>query len=483
MIFNQKKIVVIILFLSSFLFGQNFKFIAMSDSRGADEGVNDTILTAFVNHILTEQKDVKFLIVAGDLVSGTNNNPSETYAQLMHWKKVMKPIYDNENMVSPKIWPVIGNHEARHPKDENNFRKAFPYIPQNGPDDEKGLTYSFDFQNTHFTFVTTDRWFYGDPYTYSDDRRDWHYIKHLDWLENDFKQAKENGADHIIFVSHEMIYPTGGHLHDGLPNLGKNFHLPMDSTRQWYMNQREKVINLIKKYNVDVHVCGHEHLYARQNVNGVFEIIAGSAGAHLYSPNPVYRADSNTVYPGEQMSYAAAVPYYKALNYNYGPGKNSQASENYVGERAFNYVLFDVQKDTIFVKTYGGYPSESNSTELGSDIQLLDQFEIVKTVTGIKEKNSPKDFILEQNYPNPFNPSTTIKYSIPNLEKQNHTLLNVQLKVYNILGQEVATLVNEQQKPGNYEVTFDASNLTSDIYFYYIKAGEFRAVKKMVLLK
>ena len=476
MIFISKKTIVLILFFSSFIFGQNFKFIAMSDSRGADEGVNDSVLTAFINHILTEQNDVKFLVVAGDLVSGTNNNPDETYAQLMHWKDVMHPIYDNENMVSPKIWPVIGNHEARHPKDENNFRKAFPYIPQNGPDDEKGLTYSFDFQNTHFTFVTTDRWFYGDTNTYSDDRRDWHYIKHLDWLENDFDQAKQRGVDHIIFVSHEMIYPTGGHLHDGLPNLGKNFQLPVNSTQKWYMDKRQRVIDLIKKYNVDVHVCGHEHLYARQNVNGVFEIIAGSAGAHLYSPNPVYRSDSNTVYPGEQMSYSAAVPYYKALNYNYGPGKNSQASENYVGKRAFNYVLFDVQKDTIFVKTYGGYPSESNTTELGSDIHLLDQFEIVKSITNVKEKKIPKDFILLQNYPNPFNPSTVISFSIPEAS-------NVELSVYNILGQKIATILNKQLTAGSYKYNFNGSNLTSGIYFYKFQAASYFEIRKMMLFK
>ncbi|VAX22567.1 Alkaline phosphatase [hydrothermal vent metagenome] len=100
-----------------------------------------------------------------------------------------------------------------------------------------------------------------------------------------------------------------------------------------------------------------------------------------------------------------------------------------------------------------------------------------------KELNSlPNSFELSQNYPNPFNPSTTIKYSIPSAAS-GFSLSNVTLKVYDILSREVATLVNEQQSPGNYEVTFNASNLTSGMYFYYIKAGEFRSVKKMILLK
>ena len=79
-------------------------------------------------------------------------------------------------------------------------------------------------------------------------------------------------------------------------------------------------------------------------------------------------------------------------------------------------------------------------------------------------------------YPNPFNPSTTIKYSIP---KQS----NVTLKVFDVLGSEVATLVNKEQPQGNYEVEFDGSELTSGIYFYRLQAGDFVETKKMILIK
>jgi photosystem II stability/assembly factor-like uncharacterized protein len=91
-------------------------------------------------------------------------------------------------------------------------------------------------------------------------------------------------------------------------------------------------------------------------------------------------------------------------------------------------------------------------------------------------KNTTRKYSLLQNYPNPFNPVTIIRYQVA-------ANSNVNLKVYDILGNEVETLVNEKQNPGIYEVTFDGSKLTNGIYFYRIQAGEFNQVKKMILLK
>ena len=97
----------------------------------------------------------------------------------------------------------------------------------------------------------------------------------------------------------------------------------------------------------------------------------------------------------------------------------------------------------------------------------------------------PVNFSLSQNYPNPFNPSTTINYSIPQViasgAKQSDA--SVKLIIYDLLGGEVATLVNEKQLPGRYSVTFDAAGLSSGIYFYRLTAGKFLETKKMILLK
>ncbi len=100
------------------------------------------------------------------------------------------------------------------------------------------------------------------------------------------------------------------------------------------------------------------------------------------------------------------------------------------------------------------------------------------TTTDVKEKPEPfaSYFSLYQNYPNPFNPSTKIKFVIP---KSSF----VSLKVYDILGREVATLLNEEKHPGSYEVEFDGSNLSSGIYFYRLQARDFSDTKKFILLK
>ncbi len=96
---------------------------------------------------------------------------------------------------------------------------------------------------------------------------------------------------------------------------------------------------------------------------------------------------------------------------------------------------------------------------------------------GVKDKGLPAlTYKLNQNYPNPFNPSTKITFSIPEEGL-------VSLKVFNILGEEVAALLNEQMKTGVYEVDFNAANLSSGIYFYTIKANSFTATKKMILIK
>jgi hypothetical protein len=94
---------------------------------------------------------------------------------------------------------------------------------------------------------------------------------------------------------------------------------------------------------------------------------------------------------------------------------------------------------------------------------------------------TPKEFVLYQNYPNPFNPTTKIKYEIPNVGTRDR--VSVRIIVYDVLGNEVATLVNEEKQPGVYEVEFDASLLSSGMYLYKLKAGTFVQTKKMILTK
>jgi hypothetical protein len=89
---------------------------------------------------------------------------------------------------------------------------------------------------------------------------------------------------------------------------------------------------------------------------------------------------------------------------------------------------------------------------------------------------APKTFLLEQNYPNPFNPSTTIRYQLP-------VASEVKLEVYDVLGKKIATLVNERQSAGSYQVVWNASGLSSGTYFYRLQAGTFVETKKMIMVK
>ncbi len=116
----------------------------------------------------------------------------------------------------------------------------------------------------------------------------------------------------------------------------------------------------------------------------------------------------------------------------------------------------------------GSYTYRLKQIDLDGTSKYSNEVEVEVTV--------PAKFALEQNYPNPFNPATLIKYSIPQDQQ-------VKLNVYNLLGENVTTLVNRFQKAGQHEVSFNASNLASGVYFYKLEAGTQTSIKKMILMK
>jgi hypothetical protein len=130
-------------------------------------------------------------------------------------------------------------------------------------------------------------------------------------------------------------------------------------------------------------------------------------------------------------------------------------------------------------EAFGLYAALANGTVV--ELPKLFGDEAQSALAKVMDENNEdisavSDFSLEQNYPNPFNPSTSIKYSVPNAEF-------VTLKVFDILGNEVSTLVNEQKAPGTYEVRFNAGNLASGVYVYTLKAGNFSQTRKLMLMK
>jgi hypothetical protein len=140
--------------------------------------------------------------------------------------------------------------------------------------------------------------------------------------------------------------------------------------------------------------------------------------------------------------------------------------------------------DTLWTKTFGSCANSVQQTTDGGYIiagYTGDDVFLIKTAPDPNYVNQdidiiPLDFSLHQNYPNPFNPTTKIKYSIPQLS-------NVIIKVFDILGNEIETLVNEEKQAGTYELTWDAENLVSGVYFYQLQTDSFVETRKMVLMK
>ncbi len=136
----------------------------------------------------------------------------------------------------------------------------------------------------------------------------------------------------------------------------------------------------------------------------------------------------------------------------------------------FTFEFFDEEDIVVLFDRYGW-------TNDASEVPYpIDNFEDT-TIVGIKDESTlPNSFKLFQNYPNPFNPQTSIKYEVS-------SITNVRLTIYDILGREIETLVNEEKLPGSYEVKFNASHLPSGTYFYRFSAGNYTETKKMLLIK
>ncbi|RJQ65076.1 MAG: T9SS C-terminal target domain-containing protein [Stygiobacter sp.] len=124
----------------------------------------------------------------------------------------------------------------------------------------------------------------------------------------------------------------------------------------------------------------------------------------------------------------------------------------------------------------------------GGGIAVYNENGVILTDVKNSLSSFPNDFVLSQNFPNPFNPETTISYTIPVETRHASTLQHVILKVYDLLGREVATLVDEYKQAGAYKVTFNVktpymASLPSGVYFYQLRSGNFFETKKMLLLK
>jgi hypothetical protein len=145
---------------------------------------------------------------------------------------------------------------------------------------------------------------------------------------------------------------------------------------------------------------------------------------------------------------------------DYTPEPRNQIGRAKEGEDYFNGIIDEI-------RIYNRKLQQSDIDSLYNNFTFVEE----NTISEI-----PIDYNIKQNYPNPFNPKTKIGYSIPQFS-------NVVVKVFDILGNEIETLVNEEKQTGTYEITWYAENLPSGVYFYRLQAGDFVETKKMVLLR
>ena len=146
-----------------------------------------------------------------------------------------------------------------------------------------------------------------------------------------------------------------------------------------------------------------------------------------------------------------------------------------------NKAIEQKEKDDLLIrKSVNVLMTSKNLTKEQKTQNQLDDIILISTnkeqVKQDKVENTPKEFNLSQNYPNPFNPTTKIKYALPKTGL-------VSMKIYDITGREIQTLVNEVKQAGNYTVDFNGANLSSGVYFYKIQSGDYVSVKRMVLIK
>ena len=248
----------------------SWQFIITGDSRSEDEnnGVNVRILGELAAEIA--KQNVDFVLFPGDLVEGFED-PETMQSQFETWLKVMKPVYD----AGIGGYPIRGNHDVGEPEGTSAWNKFFGYLPDNGPQGEKNLTYSFTHNNA--LIIGVDQ-----------------YIKknrvNQTWLD---EQLAANTKPHIFVFGHEPA-----------------FQADHEDCLDDYPDARDRFWASIAKAGGRTYFCGHDHFYNHAAVdddgnpaNDVHQYIVGTAGAPLYRWSPPYDGD-NSDYTVQNIHHA-----------------------------------------------------------------------------------------------------------------------------------------------------------------------------------
>ena len=260
----------------------------------------------------------------------------------------------------------------------------------------------------------------------------------------------------------------------------------------WYQNAPQIYYNSVYLSGTGTNKNGSAALYITSgctNINMRDNIFVNARNESQYCASAIYDYSASNILVSDYNDLYDEPNQYNCLIKIGSTRYNSLAEWQATGKDLHSYTEMPHFIDPylhidLTIPTYlesRGIPIAGFETDIDGDTRNVttpdigaDEFD---GIDGVEDENTqPTEFALQQNYPNPFNPSTTIRYSIPQISKVNLTL-------FSLLGEEVTTLVNEEKIAGNYTEEFNAAYLPSGVYFYQLSAGEFVSTKKMILLK
>ena len=440
--------------------GGTFRFTIEADPHPYDKKGSHSLWPIALKNQLADSAD--FLLDLGDTFGDDHNPTTITSAEVRQLHLDNRPFFGLVCHSSPLMF-CLGNHEGEsgyylvqtppnnlgvygtvwrkfyYPNPEpdgfysgNTTAEAFGIgIPQN--------YYAWEWGDALFVVLDAYR-----GYTVNSKPRGWEWTlgkDQYDW----FKRTLENSRAKykFVFTHHTLGETRGGATTAKLYEWGG---YEADERTWGFATNRPgwamPIHQLMQKSGVNIFFQGHDHLFAKEDVDGI-----------------VYQE----------------VPMPSDSTYTIGMLANADAYVSNLMDGA-GHLRVTVSRDSVFVEYVSAYlPKDEDATHKNGQTRF--SYSVKAAITSVAaDQPIPEEFALEQNYPNPFNPSTMIRYQL----KQSGA---VSLKIYDILGREIETLVNGWQSPGWYEATFGASSLPSGMYFYQLRTAGTVLTKKAMLRK
>jgi len=387
----------------------------------------------------------------------------------------------------PNYFLLVGNVES-----VPNFQ--VPFIPGQQAYFQSDYFYS---QSLYENDSTTTDFYVGRIPAMNSEQLDNYFVKVIEYESNNTLQSWMNNA---LFISEDD--PNFGFLEasfglaDLLPSYIRSYFIVNDTNSIYYGN-KDSIYNAVNERGCSTiwfegHSSDsffiHRDYFDLSDLNGLNNNMKYFLTIFAASQSSIIDTNTNLTREMLVLQNAGSLGGIVFVGPAYwGIGKTFQ---NTWAQKLFDPSVQSIGESFNLdnLPSGGIYDYMKKITNLWADPSIKLKYDIT---TSVEEDNViPTEFVLFQNYPNPFNPSTKIKFTIPTTplnpspyQGEGNRERFITLIVYDVLGKEVATLVNEERPAGNYEVEFNAANMPSGVYFYQLQAGSFAETKKMILMK